>query len=167
MAVSAGRIEALLNFPEYVVQTNGRIDTAQHRMEYSLDFASGTGTNQHDLVYGERLTLAATPTTKDIRGSLTRALGLGTLSIVEVVAIAVKMLSTTAGHELTIGNATNAFSDHLGAATHTIKLGPNGLWILMSPIDGYTVGAGTADEIKFDPGANTFDIDWLIVGRSA
>jgi hypothetical protein len=167
MTVSAGRIEALLKFPEYLTDASSRVDNAPHKLEYAVDFASGTGTNQHDLVFSQRIALTGTAVTRDLIGSLSRALGQGTLSMVEVVGFGIINRSTTAGQFLTIGNATNPFSAWLGAGTHTLKIGPNGLHIICSPIDGYAAVAGASDEIKFDPGAFTFNVDWLIWGRSA
>jgi hypothetical protein len=167
MTVSVGRIEALLNFPEYLIDASGRIDSAPHRLEYAVDFSSGTGSNQHDLVFSQRIALTGAAVTRDIIGSLSRALGQGTLSMVEVVGFGIRNRSTTTLQILTVGNATNPFSAWLGAGTHTLKVGPNGLLIVCSPIDGYVAVAGASDEIKFDPGAFTFDVDWLIWGRSA
>jgi hypothetical protein len=45
-----------------------------------------------------------------------------------------------------------------------ITIGPGGVYHVRDPIDGYTVTNTTAERITLDPGANTFDVDLIILG---
>jgi hypothetical protein len=129
----------------------------------NLVLADGTSPNQAQYFYSRRLSLAGSAQTLDIYGGLTDGLGT-TLNLATVRALIIVNRSTTAGQILTIGNAaSNQFSGFLGGATQTIVLRPGGTIVLLAPLDGYTVTNGSADLLKLDPGANTFDVDVIIV----
>lgn len=128
---------------------------------------NGVGSNQADRVWSDRITLAAAAQTLDLAGALTSKLDGTTVTFVEVVAIYIFNRATASGYTLTVGNATAPVTTIVGASAHTIKVGAGGELLLTSPIDGFGVTATTADGLKLDPGANTFDVDVIIIGRSA
>lgn len=52
-------------------------------------------------------------------------------------------------------------------ATDIVHVGPGGILILTSPVDGYAVTAATGDILKIDSGAATINYTIVIWGRSA
>ena len=142
------------------------LSTPSEDCSYSIaqSLANGTGVGEAMYFYSRRLSLAAAPQTLDIYGGLTDGLGT-TLNFATVRALIVHNRSSTAGHVLTIGNAaSNQFASFLGAANETVIVRPGGTIVLLAPRDGYTVVQSSADLLKLDPGANTFDADVIIVG---
>lgn len=129
-------------------------------------YASGTGSSQQDIVYSDTLDLAGSAQTIDLDTSLTDTFG-ATLDFVEVTGIFVYNKSTTTAETLTVGAGSNPLITWLNATGDAVVVGPGGVFCITSPIDGYAVTSGTGDTLTFDPGANTFSVDVLILGRSA
>jgi len=129
--------------------------------------ADGTADNQADLFFADRRTLTATSEDLDLAGSLTDAKG-NTLTFVEIVAILIHNRSTTATEKLAVGGAAaNQFINWVANSSDIVNIGPDGILLLWSPVDGYGVTAGTGDLLKIDAGSDTIIYDILLVGRSA
>lgn len=165
MAVAA-KINLTVNALETGTTGLSQTKSAPHLMEFAADYATGTGSNQQDRVYSTVLSLAGSAQTIDLLGSLTDSYG-AALSFVEVTGIFIKNNSTTTGQFVTIGAGSNPFITWLKATGDGVVLGPGGIFCLTSPIDGYAPTAGTGDILTFDPGALTFTVSVLIIGRSA
>lgn len=141
---------------------------ANHILEFLLDMLSGTVAAKCDLAYSETGSLVATTKAFDLIGTLKTALG-ANFDCANVCLIAIKHMGTTGALE--VGNGTNpAYANLFGAAAHTIKVQPGGVWIWVAPgvlpacLD---VDPGTADNLKIDSGAATIPYQILILGRSA
>lgn len=147
-------------------QVTGGLSTPTEDLAYSIaqSITNGTGAGQALYAASKRQSLAGAPVTLDLYGGLTDGLGT-TLNFATICAMVIRNRATTSGHTLTIGNAaSNQFAGFLGGATQTIVLRPGGTLVLLAPNDGYTVTNGSADLLKLDPGANTFDVDYIIIG---
>jgi len=130
-------------------------------------FASGTGSNQFDVVYSDTHEAAASAKTYDLLGSLTSVLTGSAISFVTLNGIFIKNKSTTSTEVLSIGGGSNPVSGLWGAGGDLIKVGPGGLFAWFDPVDGITPVAGTGDILQIDPGSDTIEFDILLLGRSA
>lgn len=144
-----------------------------------LNFGSGTGSNNIDLIYAKAITLvASTPQTLDLT-SLTDLSG-ASINFARVRDFAVINTSTTTGQIVTVGAAaTNAWVGPLGTTTSTAIVYP-GVTGAATPSPGhirwtdpYTTGVsggmvvtGTSKSVKLDPGANTITVYVIIAGCS-
>lgn len=140
-----------------------------HFWEMLLSMVSGTSDSQSDTVWSDTRTLTATSEELDLAGSLPAPLDpSGTVTFAEVTILAIRNKSTTSTEILAIGGAAaNHFVNWVANSSDIVNIGPNGVMLLTSPIDGYAVTAGSADKLKIDAGADTITYDILIVGRSA
>ena len=129
-------------------------------------FATGTGSNQQDLVHSDTISLAGATTGLDVAGGLTDAFGTA-ITMVEVTSITIVNNSTTTTEVVTIGAATNPLLNWIAASGDGVVIGPGGVFHISSPIDGFAVTAGTGDILTLDPGADTISVDYIICGRSA
>jgi len=128
----------------------------------SQTLANGTGANQANQIWSDTRSVAAAPENLDLAAVLVDAFG-DTLTFTKVKMLMVHNKSTTPGEDLTLsGNFVD--NDMLGGADSTIVLGPGGICLLTSPVDGFTVTATTGDILTVDPGAATIAYDVLIVG---
>ncbi|RJR38686.1 MAG: hypothetical protein C4567_12455 [Deltaproteobacteria bacterium] len=112
----------------------------------SQDFAAGVGSEQGDLVFHDKRTLAggANESLDLAGGGLTDAFG-AALAFAKVRALVIENLSST--KVLTIGNDANPLV-FLGAGAHTVVLPPKGKLVLANPVTGWTVTPDTGDKIK-------------------
>lgn len=138
--------------------------------DYSWLLDNGTLINQGDLVYFDRVTLAAsTNLDLDLIGSLVdQALGTS-VNFARVKGIMIKAdIGNT--QAFTLGGApSNAFVGPFGGAAHTVQIRPNGMLLLWAPdATGWVPVAGTGDILRIANGAGagvTFDL--FIWGASA
>lgn len=80
--------------------------------------------------------------------------------------ILIKNLSTTAGHNLVVGNAASNGWDYLfGGSAHTIKVPPGGTFMVTSPVDKMTVDA-THKALKIARGGNSINFNVIIFGTT-
>lgn len=144
--------------------------TRPHEIVSSVDQASGTASSTQDLIYSDTIAFAGSPTSLDLAGVLTAALGGAAITMVEVRGFCIRNKSTTSTHILGVGNGTNpAYAGLFGASSHIVNVAPGGILLWTAPLDGggLTVTAGTGDVLKLDPGANTFNADIIVWGVSA
>lgn len=133
----------------------------------TLDLASGTGSSQIDRVWSDTGSVASgTPVTVDLAGSLTAADGT-TITFVEIVGLYIKNKSTTTAQNITVGGGSNPWITHLGASGDAVVVGPSGMLLLTSPIDGYAVTATTGDILTLTSSSGTISYDLVVCGRSA
>ena len=134
---------------------------------YTDSMATGTATDQSDVLWHDQRSLAATSETIDLAGTLTNAFG-ETVTIADLRCLVIKNNNTTAGHDLTIGGAAaSAVSSIFGSTTDTITVQADGALLLWAPKDGYAVTSATADLIKIDAGAATVSYDIIMIGTSS
>jgi hypothetical protein len=140
---------------------------AVETLSISQAFTSGTTSNAVDLSFGKSFTLSASATnTHDVAGSLVDGLG-NTLTMAEVVGVLIYNTTLTTGSYLTVGADTNALINMLNAAG-TVRVGPGGVFLCYSPVDGFAVTASTGDIIKVvNAGVGSTTYSLAIIGRSA
>ena len=127
---------------------------------------NGTAANQSDYIWHDRRTATAAPDDIDLF-NLTCVDAFGTvLSFATVKGIFIRNRSTTSDEELSIGGDAAPFVNWVAAANDIVNIGPGGIFLLWSPIDGYAV-AGGSDVLQIDPGTATIDYDIVIIGTSA
>ena len=129
--------------------------------------ATGTGANQADVLWHDTRTLTATSEDLDLAGSLTDAFG-DTVTFVKVKGILIHNKSTTATEILAVGGAaSNQLINWVANNSDIVNIGPDGVLLLWSPVDGYAVTASTGDLLKIDSGSDTITYDIVIIGTSA
>lgn len=141
--------------------------TANPNVQLALKFSNGTGSGKATLLYYNQLSLvASTPQTLTI-SSLTDIAFNTTLNFCtnSVKYLCIFNLSQVSGQILTVGKAaTHPFVSWLSGTTPGVIVGAGGCLVVASPIDGYASVITTSDQLEFDPGANTFGVDVIIVG---
>lgn len=123
--------------------------------------ATGIGCDQ---AFVKDLALAGSAQTLDLQ-SVSSAAGGAVVDVVltKLKAIAIFNRATTAGYVLQVGAAaSNAFTAIFSDATDELVIGPQGMALIVYPA-GYTVDA-THKDLKFDPGANTFNVTVVAIG---
>lgn len=159
--------------------TGSIVTTVQGTMQNSLDLetakaiinkriqqtiTNGTGANQAQQHWSDIRTLAGTSETLDLAGALTNAFG-STVTFATLRAIIIRNLSSTAGHDLIVGGAAAPIAGLFGdAASDKLKIRAGGTLVLLAPLDGYTITATSADGLKLDSGANTFNYEIILIG---
>ncbi|MCL5105670.1 MAG: hypothetical protein M1133_16380 [Armatimonadetes bacterium] len=137
-------------------------------MSFSDTLANGAGANQAQVVWHDRRSLLTTATEElDLAGALVNAFG--TVTFTKIKGIIIDVRTVTTGYRLLIGGAAaNAFETWLGAAGDKIRIDAGGMFCLTSPVDGYTVTAGTGDILKIDnPSGGTVEFDIYIIGTGS
>lgn len=124
-------------------------------------WGTGTGANQANQWFSERVTLAATSKNLDLFGGLTNGFG-ETINFVTIKQILIYNRSSTATEILTISGT--ALTNLLGGTTPTVKIGPSGVWTQSSPIDGYAITDSSGDVLTIDSGTDTITYDIFILG---
>lgn len=163
LSVKATEIEDQANDGSGLVGTT----TMTHTWAKLAEYLTGTGSNQADLVYSDTLSLAASASTVDLAGSIASVLTGDTQTYVEITGFAILNKSTTSTENLTVGAGSNPWITWLNATGDAVVVGPGGVLVWTSPIDGAAVTAGTGDILTLDPGSDSFDVDLIIWGRSA
>ena len=139
-----------------------------HALTNVLDMVTGTGSSQSDLVWSDTRSLAATSESIDLAVTLTSQLTGAVVTFAKVKAILIRNNTATTLHKLIVGGAAaNQFINWVGDATDKIHVGPSGVFLLTSPVDGFAVTAATGDILKIDSGALTISYTIVIIGTSA
>ena len=142
-------------------------DELNRKTQY--DFTDGTGSNQADRIWHDQRTLTASSSENlDLAGSLSSVYG-ASITFATVKAIIIKAASGNT-NDVVVGNAaSNQFVGWFGAAAHTEAVKPGGISIHIAPATGWTVTAGTVDQLKIlNGGAGTsVTYDIIIIGTSA
>lgn len=131
--------------------------------------ADGIGLDQADIIWHDERTVTAAAETLDLT-ALTRTVfgDTATLNFVKVKGLVIKNKSTTAGENLTVGNAaTNGWTGWTNPATATIAIGPNAWQGFWEPNLAGRAVSGTNKSLKIDPGAATIVYRIFILGASA
>lgn len=117
-------------------------------MRKVIDFASGVGANQADLLFVDERTLAASATEDlDLAGVLADAFG-ATITAVEVVAIFI-FADAANTNNVVVGDAT-APVPLFGGTNPTFAVKPGGFFCVGAPNASglLAVGAGATDDLK-------------------
>ena len=139
---------------------------AKLSLSESDSLANGTSANQGDLIWWDTRSAAASADALDLAGGLTNAFG-SALTFAKVKGISIHNKATTSGYKLAIGANGAGLANWVASVGDIVNLGPDGLFLLWSPVDGYAVTGTSADILQIDPGANTIAYDIVIIGTSA
>jgi hypothetical protein len=145
--------------------------SASPPFDNSWNWINGVAVDNADRIYANRHTIVnGAPLSLDLAASLSDIFG-NALTFVKVTAIGIKnrQPSTDVGLNLVVGGAAaNSFNTFVGAATHTITVGPNGILLLVNPsLAGYAVTAATGDILQIAAASGTIVADVLLIGRSS
>lgn len=113
-----------------------------------LNYVDGTGAGAASKMWGDSRTVAsASNDDLDLAGSVTDAFGaIVTFTAVKAIMVIANPNNTT---DLTIGAGTNGVVGWFGAATHTVKVKPGGMFMVADPgATGYPITAGTGDILR-------------------
>lgn len=157
-------VKALLTGATDVAQT-----VSPHLLNFAVSWASGTGANQADVVWGDERTIAASGTDDlDLAGSLVGALGTVTFAKVKLIVVTANAGNT---NTVVVGGAASAqFVGPFGAATHTASAAAGGFVAFGNPSSaGWSVTATTADLLRIANGGAGSGVTYkiLIIGTSA
>lgn len=173
----SGGTNATFSYTETI--TSGVVQTLQLQTGITLgiNYSSGTGTQQVDLIYAKQLTLSATPTTLDLT-SLADLVG-SSYSFFRVRELIITNLASVGGQTLSLGSTggvASGFSGFWGTSAvvtippavgqttgNTVRFADP--WSTSST-SGAVVGASNKN-IKLDPGANSFNVNVIILGCDA
>lgn len=146
------------------VDDNSDIDSRTSKLDktYTFDWANGTGDNQINKAWNDKRTLASTSEDLDVDAQSL----LGTSQVfTNMRGMLFFNRSTTAAANLQLGgHGSQALVNWVDDATDQINVGPGGLFLLLSPIDGYAVTAGTGDKVLIDSPSATVDYDVVLLG---
>jgi hypothetical protein len=170
MAVVTGTAQLVAGFNQ--TNSTGLITTQTLPASISLttQYTNGTGAGAINLIYAKQIALvASTPQTLDLT-TLTDLSG-ATVSFARIRELVVQVVTTTAGFNVTLGNAAaTSFAAFWGAAgTDTVFAGAIRYFTDPTSV-GVGVGAvtsGTSKSLKLDPGSNNVTINLLIAGCTA
>ena len=138
-----------------------------HLLEVDASYGNGTGASQSDVVYSGSASIS-TATTLDLRGSLSSVLTGDSANFVELTGLVLRNNSVTAGDYVDVGGGSNPVTTLWAASGDAMRVGPSGVMLWTSPIDGAATTAGTADILTLTPATGrTISVDYLIAGRSA
>jgi hypothetical protein len=148
------------------------LTTLQEAVNYTnspTSYSNGSGEYQVNAFYSDTRSLAATNESFDFdlaSGAGSIIDGFGTqLVFTKIKLLYVKNKSTTASQRLTLSGdfLTGVATSPLGGTAPTIVIGPGGIALLDSPIDGFAVTATTGDVLTITNTA-TFSYDIIILG---
>lgn len=132
-------------------------------IDQSQVFTDGTGANQVGEIWHDTLALVAnTPQHKDLYGTLLNGFN-ETVNFATIKVLYVYNKATTSGYDVIL-SGTFLDLNVLGGADSTIILGPGGVCLLTSPVDGFTVTDTTGERLTFNPGANNIACDVVLAG---
>ncbi len=122
---------------------------------YEVTFADGTGSNQIGTVY-QALASALNVTTETLDLDNLTIFGVADTGVNSVKFILAHLRDTTAGALLKVGGGDFAASTGpVADASDKIVTGPNGLILLVNPIDGWPITASTKDGLAIETTTNT------------
>lgn len=139
------------------------------RFARQIDFASGSGAGQADMMWTDRRTIAASGSEDlDLSGTLMDALGATVdLARVKVLYVAASASNT---NDVVLGNASATAWAALLGATGTVTVKPGGVLLVAAPdATAYPVAAGSTDLLKVaNSGAGTpVTYDIAVIGAGA
>ena len=139
-----------------------------NRVIESLTRNDGTNPDQADVPYSATVSLAGAPVDIDLNGSLQDCFG-DNADFLSVSDFIVLNTSETTGENVTVGgDATAPWFGFLADASDANVIPPSGFLLWSGgDVDAIAVTPTTGDILQLDPGAATFDVELVIIGRSA
>lgn len=130
-----------------------------------LTFLHSEKPSDASIVFHNTYTITAnTDLDLDLSGVLTTGLG-ATINFTKIYMIAIANLNTATGQNVILGGGGN-FHAWSGAQSHEVKIGPKGLLLLNSPVDGYTVTNTSADILRLrNTGLSSVQTRIALIGK--
>lgn len=130
---------------------------------YEINFTDGTGSNQIGTIY-QHLAKPLNATTETIDLDSLPILGATQTDPTAVKALLLRHRSTTSGELMKAGGGDFAASTGpVADATDKIVTGPNGLILIVNPIDGWGITASTKDGLLVElTGNSSYDVIALL-----
>lgn len=149
----------------YVTFSDGRRQDVN--IDYDRTITDGNGTNQAQSIwYDQSRTLAATSETIDLDGQ-TDAIGGSTSDWTNVKLACVINKNTATGEKLVLGGGDWAGTDALFVdSSSKANVGPDGIFLAVSPIDGFDITASTKDGFLQEAGSATIVSEQLLVAEN-
>lgn len=117
---------------------------------YTTSLSNGTGQGQANMQFSDTRALTASASESlDLAGGLTSPLGT-TITFTKIKALFIKAAATNTGNLKVGEGVANAFVGPFGASAVGNLVAPGGTLLLMAPVDGWTVTAGTGDLLKIE-----------------
>lgn len=135
-------------------------------LEYFLQLSNGTGANQLQVMHFRSYS-SSTAVVIDLADGDSPTDPSATVAIPEVVAIIIKNRSTTSGEYLTFGAGTEPIASCWASSGDGAPIPPSGIYVLTSPIDGFSTTDNVADKITITPATGTIEFDVMVLGRAA
>lgn len=134
---------------------------------YTEQYSDGDEAFQAHVLYHDRYTLEGGANVVLDLTSISNRFGDAAFETIRGLLIVNR--TTTAGCSILVGGGTAPWDSHVGAGTHTIRVGAGGMFYLSAPVDGYAVTPDTADNLKItNESADTpvtFDIALIGTGE--
>jgi len=124
-------------------------------LDYDKQFTDGTGTDSIGQFWWDQTrALNNTSEDLDLAGSLPIFNG-DMLALTDMKVLVLENLATATGDNVILKEgSSNPVAGLLGGTNPTLTLGPSGLLVWVSPVDGVTVTAGSADTIAIQTNDN-------------
>lgn len=150
----------------------GTLEVGQPQIDIPIsdpqEFTSGIGNFQSDLLFQDERTISASSSEDlDLAGSLADPFGT-TLTFVEITAVYIEA-SCSNTNNVVIGDATSAVPLGFAGTNPSFALQPCGRFMVTAPKAGWTVGAGSTDDLKIANSSSGSSVTYKVVifGRSA
>lgn len=136
---------------------------------YTQSFTNGVGINQANNIWADTRTILASANDDiNLSGGIINAYNTA-ITFTSIKALLIKAAATNTNNLIIGAQGVTPFSSFFGAATHTLIVPPNGLFLLENPnIDGYPVTPTTnLLRIANSAGVTTVSYDIIIIGETA
>lgn len=118
---------------------------------YKKTLTDGTGTDQAGFVWQDQTRPLNTTSESLDLDALTDFKGATMTDNANLKLMYFRNLDTDTGDHLLIGGAaSNQFINWVGDATDKVKLGADGIILIVSPVDGFAITASTGDLLKVE-----------------
>ena len=132
----------------------------------SKTFSDGAGANKVGQAWWDKArNLDTTTENLDLAGTLATFNG-DTLGLTDMKLLLIENKTETTGDNVILKDgASNPLAGLLGGTSPTLTIGPGGILLYVSPVDGVAVAAGSADTIGIE---TNDDVDYqiLVVGEN-
>ena len=137
-------------------------------IDYDKTFSDGTGDTQLGTWFlDSSRSLDTTSEDLDLNGTLPQFNYGATVDLNNVKVLVMENLTATTGDDLILKQgAANPATTILGGTGPTLTIGPSGICVLVNPLDGYGLTAGSADTVAVQA-IDTQTYKTLIAGDNA
>lgn len=146
--------------------TDTKLDGSVQSDPFDDNKFSGLVPSDANLFYHKKFAILTTATEAIDLDALTDALG-NAVAFAVVYGFLIQNVETTTGKYVFVGGTGGDFETWVGAIGDKVKLGPKGVLMLCSNVDGYAVTAATGDVLAINnPTGGTVNVKVTIVGKA-